>query len=194
MWKLVGSLALSLALVGCASTPERLSTLSFPATPRKGKFLEQYYRAADFDLRRYARVQVTATSTLSLLPDGLSVEHLTQYLRSETEQQLQRARILTVPETGDVLMTLTITECDTGSRAARWLAGEFGAGNTAIQVEGTLRERPDGPVLFVFAERRKGAGMLDITGGDAQALLEQDLREIAEALAKELLFGEDTGG
>lgn len=81
-----------------------------------------------------------------------------------------------------------ITKLELGSRLWRFLAGEMGAGNTHVQVEGKLIDGGTHEVLLQFADRRAGsayAGM-DITGGDPQHLIESDLDGIANALAKTL--------
>jgi hypothetical protein len=87
-----------------------------------------------------------------------------------------------------LLCDIAITEVDPGSRALRWWFGEFGAGHSVVQVEGRFVAPSSGKDLVQFVERRRGAAILDITGGDAEALVEQDLREIAEAIVKQVLF------
>jgi hypothetical protein len=72
------------------------------------------------------------------------------------------------------------TELDPGSRAKRYFVG-FGAGKSAVAVDGTLKAA-DGTLLATFVQRR--IGVMGAAGGDSLGKMTSDARDIGEDLAK----------
>lgn len=181
---------------GCAttSTVEQTGFLRNYGLLQHGTYLDAVHTAPTFTPRRYSGVLVSVERGLQPSPEGLSVERLTQYLVLQVTSQLRETKLFSVvtdktseiPVDSNVLRCeLAITRLDPGSRALRWW---FSAGHSIVQVEGRLVDATTGQEMLTFAEKRRGVAFFDITGGDPEALIEQDLREFAEELVKQLLF------
>lgn len=93
---------------------------------------------------------------------------------------------------GDLMIEGKFTEINPGSRAKRYWAG-FGAGKSAMAVEGTIRDA-SGKLLTRFKQRR--IATMGVMGGDSLNKMKQDSRNIGEDLAKFVrawLTGKDLG-
>ncbi len=181
---------------GCATilSVEQTGFLRNYALLKPGTYLDAVHTAPQFTPRRYSGILVNVEGGLQVSPKGLSVERLTQYLALQVTSQLRDTKLFSVvtdtasdlpPDSNTLRCELAITRLDPGSRALRWW---FSAGHSIVQVEGRLVDAVTGQELLTFAEQRRGVAFFDITGGDPEALIEQDLREFAEALVKQLLF------
>ena len=201
---MIRSLALLVicSVAGCATSPERSGTaLTLPHPMSPNSHVDQFYMAPDFRPQHYDLLIVAEPILAVPLPKGeLTYTPWAVDLRTALAQAMQRAGLFSHVETeppddleARKIATLesAITEMDPGSQFARWMFGEFGGGNSFLEVEGRIVDASTGVVLVQFADRRRGAAIFDIAGGDSQALLQEDLRGIAKGVASAL--GEAVG-
>lgn len=180
---------------GCATTTEPTGFLRDSGTLRAGQRLDQVYTAPGFTPRHYSTVGVAVESPLMVAPRGLSIENLTAYLSREVVAHLQQTGLFSTvvpssvqpPGAPGLRCELAITQLDPGSRALRWWFGEFGAGHAIVQVEGRCLDAQTTTLMLAFVEQRRGAAIFDITGGNSQSLIEEDLRNIAHDFSQQLL-------
>lgn len=184
-------------LSGCATTYEPTAYFATSRPLVKSEHLDGVYRAAAFNPRAYDALLIEVEEQLPTLSPDFPVQKFSRYLELELRSQMEATRAFDHVVTAEAELParrkalwcrLAITEMDPGSRAMRWWFGEFGAGHSYVQVEGSFVDAHSGEELFRFAERRRGSAVLDITGGDSQLLIEQDLREISMGIVKELFF------
>ena len=165
----------------------------------KGHFLDLVYRTPSFNVNRYKTLALHVEPSFNFPSDGFSIKGLNSYLGSNLADRFRETGAFsevtsnpdtaTSPPNNSLICSVAITQMDSGNRTLRWFFGEFGAGHTVIQVEGKMTDVRTGEELMSFIENRRGAAVTDITGGDSQGLLEQDLREISDRIVKEVLFG-----
>lgn len=189
-------LAISIAsLVGCASTPEQTGYLKNYNDLQAGEHVDGIRVSPGFQISKYSAIMVHAATPLKHPIRQAALDSYVGYLQREMIVQLQRSGyVAEVMDGGQgtpspinaLRCELAITELDPGSQAMRWFMGEFGAGHSVIQVEGRISDAQTDQELVTFVERRRGAAVFDITGGDSQALIEQDLRETARMFVQEL--------
>jgi hypothetical protein len=110
-------------------------------------------------------------------------------------EELERAKVVKAVRTqgdGNLVIEGKFTEINPGSRAKRYWVG-FGAGKSAMAVDGTVRDG-SGNLLARFKQRRIAA--MGMMGGDSLNKMKQDSRNIGEDLAKFVrtwLTGRDLG-
>lgn len=185
------------SIAGCATSPERTgTTLTLPHPMSPNSHVDRFYMAPSFKPQDYDLLLVAEPILATPLPKGeLTYTPWAVDLRTAFAQAMQRAGLFSHVETEATpdlearkIATLesAITEMDPGSQFGRWMFGEFGGGNSFLEVEGRIVDIQTHAVLVQFADRRRGAAVFDIAGGDSQALLQEDLRGIAKGVAMAL--------
>jgi hypothetical protein len=98
--------------------------------------------------------------------------------------------LLSLPGAGPTAdLELAITEMTPGSVAARFWAGELGAGHAYVQVEGRLVDSGDGGLLCELVQRTRASGAVgfrDLGGDSGPAMVKQMLGMVARAIRGEL--------
>lgn len=91
-----------------------------------------------------------------------------------------------LPNERTLLLDTRFIQLTSGSQALRWWCGELGCGHTIIEVQGRLTDANTGDVFAAFADKRRGAAVIDPTGGSGEDLLREDMlgivRDVAAAL------------
>ena len=186
-----------LGLTGCAATPERTGlVLPLPHLMAPSKHIDLLYVAPGLKLHKQDILIVTKPKLAApILERELTYTPWIKELHTALIQAL-RASGLFVEIASEVPSNLAgrktlvlesaIVELDPGNQALRWWFGELGAGHSFIQVEGRIVTGQTQEILAEFADRRRGAGIFDITGGESDVLLREDLRGIAKDVAKAL--------
>jgi hypothetical protein len=179
-----------LALGGCATTPVRTGFLDHHEQLAPTKRLDESYVAPDFRSANFSTIAIATKRRLPTVIEEIPLPQLDAYLTNQLAARLQLTGRSThiVTETNpaptdnaSVLhCTFSITDLDPGSQLLRWL---MYAGNTFVQVEGQCLAPGNPAPVLAFAERRRGAGLLHLWGGDSQDLIEQDLKEVAKGFA-----------
>ncbi len=197
-------LVIALGLVGCATSPAHPGTaLPLPHPMTANEHVDLLYvspglRLQDYDLLVVAQPRLEAP----IVDRELAYVPWAQDLRTALAQAMKRSGLFaTVVEaeptdtagTAVLVLESAVVELDPGDQAVRWMFGEFGAGHSFIQVEGRIVDARTQEVLAQFADRRRGAAVFHLTGGDSQALLQEDLRGIAKSLAKALTEAQGHG-
>ena len=197
MKKIIFSIGICLVLAGCA-TADHGGFLDTYEGMTKGKHLEQQRLEPDLKLGNNTLIDIKQPSVEKLPRDQEALNKRYQtYLHNVLEKRLSSISGVQI-ETGEKkegaaggerwILETAITDLDPGSRLARWMAGELGAGHSYVQVEGIIRDASTQKVLMRFADKRAGSGTggLDITGGDPDQMMEADLDGIAKALTTTL--------
>ena len=161
---------------------------------KESEYLEKFYADQNFNPRAYDEAVVILDKANLNSTGEVSVDEMQNYLISELNHQLRNSGIFKVvtdnPEEIDkeekkvLLCRVILSELNPGSRMARWWFGEFGAGHSKVQVEGKFIDEKTKQEMFSFADRRTGGAVLDITGGDPDALLREDIRNIVKGVLK----------
>ena len=187
----------AIAVPGCATAPERTGVaFQLPHPMSSAQDIDQFYVAPHLQPSQYETLIVTEP----LFPVPIVDRELTftpwkQDLQTSLAQALRTSGLFrhvvegsaaTITGKRTLLLESAIVEVDPGDRMVRWWFSEFGAGHSFIQVEGRIVDPEANDVLVQFADRRRGAAVFDITGGDSEGLLREDLRGIAKGFAKAL--------
>lgn len=183
-----------LLLSGCATVRESGCINSYSKL-RPGRHLEKVYINTEFKPRDYDAAVVSVSDFNIPINTEIEIPEMKKYLKEETLRQFRNAGVfknvvdregLSDTQSKLLICNIAITELNPGSRMGRWLAGEFGAGNSAVQLEGEFSDAGTKEIMFSFADRRKGAASLDITGGEAKNLIMEDIRNIVDGIATTL--------
>jgi hypothetical protein len=177
---------------GCASTP---STLTGPGgiTYRKDPHLQKIWLAEGFDFQGYDSLYIAETQVAVPSPKKSQEAEMLEWARGYLREQLAKAiqakavfaSVLTresdvKPEAKILRLENTIIKFAKGSGSARFWAGEFGAGQPVLCVQGkmTAGDKP----LFQFESFRSGdsaAARLDPGWTPEQKLQTRDINDLA---------------
>ena len=190
-----------LLLCGCASTPSTPppSALAGPdgITYSKDKHLQKVWLADGFDFQGYDSLYIAETQVAVPPPkkpqEAEMLEWARGYLREQLAKSIQaKAVFATVhtnesevkPEAKVLKLENTIIKFAKGSGGARFWAGEFGAGQPVLCVQGkmTAGDKP----LFRFESFRSGdsaAARMDPGWTAEQKLQTRDINDLAIDMA-----------
>lgn len=181
-------------LAGCASVRES-GCISSYSKLRPGRDLEKVFINTQFKPRDYDAAVISVDDFNIPKNKEIEISEIKKFLKEEIFRQFRNAGIFkdvvdkekpSDAQSKLLICSIAITELNPGSRMARWLAGEFGAGNSVIQLEGEFSDAGTKEIMFSFADRRKGAASIDITGGDAKNLIMEDMRNIVVGIVTTL--------
>lgn len=182
---------LILLISGCA-TAVKTGHLDDYSKLQAGKYLERAYVNPKFMLeKKYNRAVILVEA--ANIPDfsEFKAAEIKDYLKEDAIRKIKYSTVF--KEVTDVMpgensrsntliCKFIIAEINPGNRMARWCFGEFGAGHSKVQIEGVFRDAETGEEMLLFADRRTGGAVLDITGGDAYNLITEDMRNIVKAV------------
>ncbi|MFZ5802035.1 MAG: DUF4410 domain-containing protein [Candidatus Omnitrophota bacterium] len=172
----------ALILVGCAHV-HPTGFLSDYTQLQKGQYLEKVFIAPGLKQDRMMLEIKPPTAEGGVFNDALPPKTAQVILEQSLRDKLAgvpHVKVATPNDQPTHALLTAITKLDPGSRAERWFIGS-GAGKSVVQIEGKLVDG-NGNILLAFADRRAGAAMGDITGGDSRAMMLQDLEAIVDAV------------
>jgi hypothetical protein len=186
----------ALSVVSC-STPVATGYLKHQSQVEPGQFLDGVW-CSD---RLGSGPSYSAVKLISIEPRGIedrrgvsaadAVSSLRGHLFAATGNSPKEDVLLSFSNAGPSAdLELAITEMTPGSVAARFWAGEFGAGHAYVQVEGRLTDSTDGGVLCELVQRTRASGAVgfrDLGGDSGPAMVKQMLGMVARALLSELI-------
>ena len=200
----VGSVLL---LAGCVTTAPQVTSGWFQHASlmqaRAG--LDLFYWDPAFRPQEYDALLVAKPELPSPRPRHFYLRHLDEEFQQRLREHVQVLRLVPQVTTDPaevaaharvLVLDTQFTELTHGDQVQRWWFGEFGAGNTFIELRGRLIDPAMGTSFVEFADRRRGAAVLDIMGGDSEQLIREDLRGILDDLTQTLRAAhhETTGG
>ncbi len=196
IWDRLAALVVLVA-TGCAAVPEGPgSVVSLPHSMAPAHGVDLFYMAPGFQPRVYDRLIIEEPKLAVQIRDReLTYTPWAQDLHAALVQALSASGVFAEVSRGGpsvvaggkgLILESAIVEFDPGNQMQRWLFGEYGAGNTFIQIDGRILDAQTQEVLVQFSDRRRGAAVFHLTGGDSVALLQEDLRGIAKDVSKAL--------
>lgn len=197
--RLVVSLAGTVAicfLVGCASTAPRSSPPA-GASYHQDKDLQNVWLGNHFDFTGYDTLYIAETRAELAKTNDLEEAEMLAWakddLRSEFAQMIGRKQVFKLvttdkskilPDQKSLALENTIIEYAKGSGAARFWAGEFGAGQPVIRVRGEMTDGTN--IVFMFESYRSGdsaAARLDPGWTAEKSLQTTDIHDLGVDLA-----------
>ena len=160
---------------------------------KEGSYLDKvWFEDGVLSTDRYSEVRLESVRGIGVSDQtNITVAEAIQWLRQATIQPGTDSLVLKSTGPGKVAnLELVITELNPGSTAARFWAGEFGAGHVWVQVEGKLTDTNSNKLLGYFVERDRKSGVATFRnsrGKDSGPGLIQDIIEdIGNKIRKEI--------
>ena len=181
------SLMLTVAPWAHAAEPKASGYLSDYNRLVEGEYLEAYWVDAGNLERSSAPVIGLGDIDVHKIKDqkGVSAADCAGWLRND----LLATPVIAAGTGERYTLNLAITHMDSGSRAKRIWAGEFGAGHAQLQIEGRVVDNESGEIVAEFAERRRSSGALgakDITHDAGPHIIEHLVVLVSSDAANEL--------
>lgn len=156
---------LACATASCASAPTTPISLPKDVPLADGGYLDKVWlNRSAISEKLYSGIELSPITAIGV-SDGkaVTVDDAKSWLREGFVGDSSRKTPTVGTMTKSVArLNLVVTEIDPGSTAARFWAGELGAGHAWVQVEGTLLGLEDHPVLAYFAHRQRASGVLTL--------------------------------
>ena len=179
--------------VGCSS-PVSTGYLDRQALLQPGQYLDGVWCSDRVgQAPAYSHVRVVSVEAHGVQDaKGVSASDAVSWLRTQLmagDESNHDDVFLMISDKGPTAsLELVITEMTPGSVAARFWAGEFGAGHASVQVEGKLTDATEGVLLCELVQRTRAsgaAGLRDLGGDSGPAMVKQMLGMVARALRDE---------
>ena len=184
-----------LASCGCSTMPQRITDWpgSMP-TMQSRAGLDLFYRNSAFHPQLYQALLVTPPTLPADAPNTFAqriANAFQQRLREHLTVMRLVPRVTTdakdiLPDERLLLLETRLIQLTPGSQLLRWWCGELGCGHAIIEVQGRLIDAKTGEVFAAFADKRRGAAVIDPTGGSGEDLLREDMLGIVRDLAAAL--------
>jgi hypothetical protein len=148
--------------VGCASPPIRSDYPQDQPPLKEGSYLDKvWFEEGALSADRYSEIRLELVRSIGVSDQtNITVAQAIQWLRQATIQPGTDSLVLRSTGPGKAAnLELVITELNPGSTAARFWAGEFGAGHAWVQVEGKLTDTNSHKLLGYFVERDRKSGV-----------------------------------
>lgn len=184
-------------LVGCASPPIRSDYAMDTPPLKKGSYLDNVWFDEDaLSTNRYSEVRLEGVRGIGVSDQtNLTVDEAIKWLREATIEPGKDSVVLesTGPGQQTAILELVIIELNPGSTAARFWAGELGAGHAWVQIEGMLTDANSHKLLGYFVDRDRKSGVTTFRnsrGVDSGPGLIQDIIEdMGKNIRKEIAAG-----
>ena len=195
--RLIVLIGFCLVSLGCSTTPKR--TTGWPASATQSHTgLDLFYRSPTFYPNRYQALLVTPPTVPAHTPSTFNAQRMADAFQQRLREHLTVARLVPrvttsaqdiLPDERVLILETQLIQVTPGSRIGRWWCGEFGCGHSIIEVQGRLIDAKTGEVFVTFADKRRGAAVIDPTGGSGEDLLREDMldmvRDVAATLREE---------
>jgi hypothetical protein len=180
-------------LIGCASPPIRSDFAKDMPQLRKGSYIEKvWFDNGTLSSSNYSEVRLETVCGVGVSDqDNITVAEAVQWIKDSIVESGEDSVVLrSTGEGASANLELVITELDPGSTAARFWAGEFGAGHAWVQVEGKLTDTTNHKLLGYFVERERKSGVAtfrNARGYDSgPGLLHDMIEDICKKVRKEM--------
>lgn len=186
-----------LAIGGCATSPEHVgSVVRLPHPMEAVHGIDQLYVADTFRPKMYDLLVVKEPVVAAPLSDPeLRATPWAKTLQAALAHAMRSAGLFAgvaeqaggeLPSGNILVLESAIVDVDPGNQMARLFFAEMGGGHSFVEIEGRIFDPHNQEVLVQFSDRRRGAGVLDITGGESEGLLRDDVRGIARGFGEAL--------
>jgi hypothetical protein len=166
---------------GCCTEPDKTDFLTGNEKMQPGKYLEKWWTAGPIDKQTVSKLYIEPINVARIQDaPNISALYASNFLAQTIAYDIRASSSFVVVSNSSeatAKVTLAITYMSPGSAAGREFAGEFGMGDSIVQLEGKVTDA-SGKDIACFAHRRVdsgSAGFEDLGGDVGQRLVRRSL-------------------
>ena len=185
-------LSFVVVLAGCASPPIRSDFMVDKPSLKEGRYVDQvWFDENTVKTSRYGEVRLEVVRGVGISDQtGVTVAEAVQWTKEAITKPGTDLIVQSNSPGQTAFLELAITELNPGSTAARFWAGELGAGHAWVQIEGKLTDATTRKLIGYFTERERASGVATFRnsrGSDSGPGLVHDIiDDIANKVRKEI--------